>query len=256
MTAFADLSGKVAIVTGTGSGIGRATALALARQRATVVGCDIDGDAAEQTVALAAEEDLVLDSVHPVDLLEKADVARIVEETVTRHGGIDILANVAGTAAPFAPFAISDLDDHFRKTLTGELDLIFTLTQAAWPHLISKGGSVVNIGSAVAHIGFPEMPALPHVTAKGGVVAMTRQLAAEGAAHGVRVNTVSPGFVATPQSLTEFGPEVEQMVLRGLLIKRVGRPEDVASCIVFLASDESSWVTGAEYMVDGGTTAI
>jgi NAD(P)-dependent dehydrogenase (short-subunit alcohol dehydrogenase family) len=78
------------------------------------------------------------------------------------------------------------------------------------------------------------MPALPHVTAKGGLVAMTRQLAAEGAAHGVRVNTVSPGFVATPQSLTEFGPEVEQMVLRGLLIKRVGRPEDVAKCTVFV----------------------
>lgn len=255
---FADLTGKVAIVTGTGSGIGRATAFACARQGALVVGCDYNAETAAETVALLESEGLAMHSVHPVDLTKPEDARFVVAETVRLHGGIDILANVAGVTASFVPFEHADFEAHWHFTLKGELDLLFLLTQAAWPHLVGRGGgSVVNVASATGHMGYEHMPALPHITAKGGVIAMTRQLAAEGAAAGIRVNSVSPSLIETPASAEALNaPGAKEHLMRNLLIKRYGRPEDVASCIVFLASDESSWVTGSDYLVDGGTTII
>lgn len=255
---FADLTGKVVIVTGTGSGIGRATALACARQGASVVGCDYNADTAAETVALLEAEGLAMHSVHPVDLTKPEDARSVVAEAIRVHGGIDVLANVAAVTASFVPFAQADFESHWHFTLKGELDLLFLLTQAAWPHLIARGGgSIVNVASATAHMGYEHMPALPHITAKGGVIAMTRQLAAEGAVSGIRVNSVSPSLIETPASAEALNaPGAREHLMRNLLIKRYGRPEDVASCIVFLASDESSWVTGSDYMVDGGTTII
>jgi NAD(P)-dependent dehydrogenase (short-subunit alcohol dehydrogenase family) len=255
---FADLTGKVAVVTGIGSGIGRASALALARQGAVVFGCDLNAESAQETVRLTEAEGLKLSSLHPVNLSRPKDARAVIEQAVAQYGGIDILANIAAAAAPFAPFAETDFENQWRWTLSGELDLLFLVTQAAWPHLVERGGgSVINVASATAHRGYPELPALPHVTAKGGVLAMTRQLAAEGAAHGIRVNSVSPGLVPTPHSLPSLDiPGVRESFFEKVLIKRFGRPEDVSGCIVFLACEESSWVTGAEYLIDGGATAF
>lgn len=254
---FCDLTGKVALITGAGSGIGRATAIALARQGATVVATDMNPQALAATLSAATAEGLHMHATLPLDLTRAEDARQAVTQAVAHGGRLDILANIAGFTAPFVPFEKTDLEQHWRYTLKGELDLVFLVTQAAWPHMISGGGgSVINIGSAVAHMGFEDMPALPHIAGKGAVVAMTRQLAAEGARHGIRVNTVSPGFIVTPQSAPALElPGVKEHLHRNLFMRRLGQPEDVASCIVFLASDESSWVTAAEYMVDGGSTS-
>ena len=253
---FADLTGKVAIVTGAGSGIGRAAALALARQGAHVAGVDINPAGGRETAELAKADGLSYSAHHPVDLTNPDEAMRLAETVVADHGGIDILANIAGYTAEFVPFPKTSLHDHLHHTFKGEIDITFIPTQAVWPHMIARGGgSIINTGSAVAHLGFQHMPALPHVSAKGAVLSMTRQLAAEGAPHSIRVNTVSPGYTATPQSEAAMNDKLREVLLSRLLVKRIGMPEDIAGCIVFLASDESSWVTGAEYLVDGGITA-
>jgi meso-butanediol dehydrogenase / (S,S)-butanediol dehydrogenase / diacetyl reductase len=138
-------------------------------------------------------------------------------------------------------------------TLRNELDLIFTVTKAAWPHLLARGGgSIINTASVVAHRASGGM--LAHAAAKGGVLALTRQLAAEGADHGIRCNSISPGAIETPATaavLASFtGPDGGRRI--PIPLGRFGRPEDVAHLALFLASDESEWVTATDYVVDGG----
>ena len=133
------LGGKVALVTGIGSGIGQGCGLMFARHGAQVMGCDIDPSTAEHSLALAAKENLPITSVHPCDLTNPADVQRLLDATVKRYGGIDILLN----AAAFGAFAwIQDMDytTQWKATLTGELDVVFLACKAAWPHLIRRGG--------------------------------------------------------------------------------------------------------------------
>src|SRR5579862_5239051 len=249
------LAGKVAIVTGIGSGIGRGCALMFARHGASVMSCDIDARAAEEGLALARREGLTVESVHPCDLTRPADASRVIEATLERYGGIDILVNAAGWGA-FAPIEQMDFVQGWRKTLAGELDVVFLLCKAAWPHLIARGGgSIINFASANAHVTLPGSPALAHCAGKGGVLAMTRQLAAEGAPHGIRANTISPALVVTAATR----PVIEQPgfldnVLAKSMLKRLGTPEDIAWCATYLASDESTWVTAADFCIDGGAT--
>jgi NAD(P)-dependent dehydrogenase (short-subunit alcohol dehydrogenase family) len=149
-----------------------------------------------------------------------------------------------------------DFERDWRATLRGELDVVFLATQAAWPHLVARGGgSIINIASANAHVTLRGSPALAHCAGKGGVLAMTRQLAAEGAPHGIRANTISPALVVTGATK----PVLQQAgfldnVLAKSMIKRLGQPEDIAWCAVYLASDESTWVTAADFCIDGGAT--
>ena len=245
------------MVTGIGAGIGRGIALMFARQGATVVGCDIDGASAAATVAAAREENLVIDGEHPVDMTQPEQVRGFIDQAAARHGGIDILVN----AAAFGAFEwLEDLhyEQHWRKTLTGEIDLVFLACQAAWPHLKRRGGgAVLNFGSVNARMALPLSPALAHCAGKGAVVAMSRQLAMEGSAHGIRVNTISPALVesaATAYPLAHIEGFREQ-VLSKLMVKRLGQPEDVAWAAVYLASDEASWVTAADFMIDAGASA-
>ena len=248
------LAGKVAIVTGIGSGIGRGCALMFARHGATVVSCDIDAAAADEGVALARKENLTVSSVHPCDLTQTEDAARVVAETVRRHGGVDVLVNAAAFGV-FAPIEEMDLSG-WQRTLSGELDVVFLLCKAAWPHLIARGGgSIINFASANAHVTLRGSPALAHCAGKGGVLAMTRQLAAEGAAHGIRANTISPALVVTGATKPSIErPEFVAAVLAKSMIQRLGQPEDIAWCAVYLASDESTWVTAADFCIDGGAT--
>jgi len=251
------LAGKVAVVTGIGSGIGRGCALMFARHGAAVMGCDIDAAAATAAAAMARAEGLSVESVHPCDLSDPADAAGLMAATLERYGGMDILVN----AAAFGAFAwIGDMhyETDWKRTLVGELDVVFVACKAAWPHLIARGGgSVINFGSANAHMALPGSPALAHCAGKGGVLAMTRQLAMEGAPHGIRVNTISPALVVTSatQPVLDNVPGFRETVMHKLMLKRLGQPEDIAWCAVYLASEESSWVTAADFRIDGGSTA-
>jgi NAD(P)-dependent dehydrogenase (short-subunit alcohol dehydrogenase family) len=251
------LAGKVAVVTGIGSGIGQGCALMFARHGARVMGCDIDRAAAENTLALARSSQLPLESLHPCDLSVPADAERLMRAAVEHFGGIDILVN----AAAFGAFAwIQDMDHEreWKRTLVGELDVVFLACKAAWPHLIQRGGgAIVNFASANAHVALPGSPALAHCAGKGGVLAMTRQLAMEGAPHGIRANTISPALVVTSatQPVLDQVPGFKDTVMSKLMIKRLGQPEDIAWCATYLSSDESSWVTASDFRIDGGATA-
>jgi NAD(P)-dependent dehydrogenase (short-subunit alcohol dehydrogenase family) len=250
------LAGKVAIVTGIGAGIGRGCARMFAAQGAHVIGCDIDAELAASSLAAAHAEGLHIDALYPCDMTDPAEVQRLIEHTVQRWGRIDILVNAAAFGA-FEPIESMDYIEHWRKTMVGELDIVFLACKAAWPHMVAGGGgSIINFSSANAHHALDTSPALAHCAGKGGVLAMTRQLAAEGAPHGIRANTIAPGLIETAATRTPLDslPGFRDQVLAKAMIKRLGQPEDVAWCAVYLASDESTLVTAADFRIDAGAT--
>jgi NAD(P)-dependent dehydrogenase (short-subunit alcohol dehydrogenase family) len=251
------LAGKVALITGTAGGQGRAAALLFAREGAVVVGTDVNVEGADETVELVRSEGGVMDSMHPVDLADEMAVQRWVREAADAHAGIDIVYNNAG-ATRFSPIEQTSYAD-WSFTLRNELDLVFLVTKHAWPHLVARGGgSVLLVGSTAGITGSLTNTRLAHTATKGGVVAMTKQLAAEGAAHGIRANCISPGMIRTPATQSDLLAADHPMrtIARAIPLGRVGEPEEVARCALFLASDEASYVTGANLVVDGGWSAV
>ncbi|WP_088311001.1 SDR family NAD(P)-dependent oxidoreductase [Novosphingobium sp. B 225] len=228
------LNGKIAVVTGVASGIGQGCAALFAAEGATVIGIDRD----------------------QCDLTEEAEVQALFARIGAEHGRIDVLVN----AAAFAVFDwLEDLSyAQWKATLTGELDIVFLATRAAWPWLKASGAaSVINFASANARHALEGSPALAHCAGKGGVLAMTRQLAMEGAPHNIRANTIAPGFIKTRATTAHLAadPGFEAQVLAKNMLKRLGEPEDIGWCAVWLASDEARFVTGADIAVDAGATA-
>lgn len=248
------LQDKVCIITGTGGSMGRAAALLFASQGARVIGCDINAEKDAETVAAVRDAGGDMMSLSPCDLTKQESCEALVQYALDAHGRIDVLYNNAAMAY----FAWMDdiANDVWYKTIDQELNLIFLLTRAAWPHLKKSGASIINVASVCGMISFVTHPAIAHSAAKGGVIAMTRQLALEGREHGIRANSISPGLVETTQtvSLLEDADWADPM-LQKIMLRRFGKPEEIAAAAVFLASDESSYVTGANLPVDGGMTA-
>jgi meso-butanediol dehydrogenase / (S,S)-butanediol dehydrogenase / diacetyl reductase len=251
------LEGKVALITGTGGGQGRAAALLFAAEGATIVGGDLKVEGAEETVALVREAGGEITSTQPVDFGDAAQVTAWIDAAAAAHGGFDILYNNA-SVPKFAPVAeMSDEDWHF--TVRNELDLMFYACRAAWPHLEARGGgAIVNIASIQGINSVRPTPGgFAHATTKHGVIGMTRELATEGGPIGVRVNSISPGMIISPatQPLTEWEGWVDAF-LDHQIVKRTGRPEDIAAAALFLASEEASFITGENLVVDGGYTVV
>jgi meso-butanediol dehydrogenase/(S,S)-butanediol dehydrogenase/diacetyl reductase len=247
------LSNKIAFITGTADGQGRAAALLFAREGATVVGCDLKNDASAETERLVREAGGRMFTHCPVDLGDRAATRDWIDQGVREAGGIDILYNNAGSVRFDAIAEVSP--ENWQYTLRNELDLVFHATQAAWPHLLARGGgAIINTASASALRGNSRLGATAHAAAKGGVIAMSQQLAAEGAAHNIRVNTISPGAIRSPA--TEWMAPENDRVRASIPLGRWGKPEDIAYCALYLASDEAAWVTAAHFVVDGGITGI
>jgi meso-butanediol dehydrogenase / (S,S)-butanediol dehydrogenase / diacetyl reductase len=214
-------------------------------------GCDLDAAGNAETAALVAAAGGLMISTAPVDLADDESCQSWIDQAAARHGRIDVLYNNASIAV----FATIDVmtREQWDLTLRNELTLIFVTTKAAWPHLCASRGVIINTASVAGHGGGPG--GIGHCTTKAGVLAMTHVMAAEGAPHGVRAVSISPGVIETAGSAERLAmPGALDMLLATSLVKRLGQPGEVAAVAAFLASDEAAFITGTDVLVDGGLT--
>jgi NAD(P)-dependent dehydrogenase (short-subunit alcohol dehydrogenase family) len=244
------LDGKVAIVTGAGSGIGKATALLFAREGARVVVADITG-AEEETAREIGDAALAVRA----DVSRSADVQAMITAATDRFGRLDILFNNAGIEGAQAPTADSD-EGNFDRVIAVNLKGVYLGMKYAIPTMLAGGGgSIINNASVAGLIGFPGIPA--YCASKGGVIQLTKTAALEYATQGIRVNAICPGVIWTPMVARFTGASEEARAQFAQLepVGRMGQPEEVAALVLFLAADESSFVTGTALPVDGGFVA-
>jgi meso-butanediol dehydrogenase/(S,S)-butanediol dehydrogenase/diacetyl reductase len=251
MTAYdGRFDGKVVFVTGGVSGIGGATTARLLQEGATVVAADVSA------TSIAAFRDAHpsdrLDAV-PLDVTDPAAVDAAVDAAVAKHGRLDVLIANAGIGAGGA---VGDTDDAtWRRVLSVDLDGVFHAARAALPHLIASGGSIVSTASISGLGGDSGMAA--YNAAKGAVVNLTRSMAVDYGHRGVRVNAVAPGPVATPllQPVLDASERVRATYAERVPLGRVGQSEEIAAALLWLASDDASFITGVTLPVDGGLTS-
>ncbi len=248
------LNGKVCLITGTGGSMGRAAAVLFAREGGRIVGCDINVETGQATVDAVRKQGGEMVSLHPCNLTDFKQCQAAVEFAVKHYGRIDVLYNNAAMA--YYGWVDELPNEDWCRTMDEEVNLVFFLTKAAWPVMKKTGASIINTASVSGWTSFDRLPGIAHTAAKGAIISMTRHVAMEGRLHGIRANSISPGAVNTPQ-LQPFmaDPEWAQVLLSKIMLGRVAQPEEIASAALFFASDESSFVTGADLLVDGGAMA-
>lgn len=247
------LQGKNALVTGADSGIGQAIASTFAREGANVVihyGTDRQG--AEQT-AQQVRQHGVRAEILQADLADANHAPQLFAQALAALGTIDILVNNAGTSSPTGG-ALQETIDDFVRLLTIDLVSPFALSQAAGRHMAERGqGVIINTTSVAQDLTDPQSTS--YHAAKAGLRALTESFALELAAKGVRVNSIAPGTIATPMTAQQVDdPQQRQQAEQRIPLGRVGQPQDIANVVLFLATDEAAYITGASYFVDGGLT--
>jgi NAD(P)-dependent dehydrogenase (short-subunit alcohol dehydrogenase family) len=252
---MARLEGKVAVITGAGSGIGRVAASLFAAEGARVVVADVVTDHAESAVADITSAGGTAVAV-TVDVADERQVATMVEAAVETYGGLHVLFNNAGIFPEDDGGVLDTPPDTWERVMQVNLKGVWLGCRAAVPAMLeSGGGSIVNVASFVALMGAATAQ-IAYTTSKGGVLAMTRELAIEYARRGIRANSICPGPIETPLMAELLSDPVRrQRRLVHIPIGRFGRPDEIAKAALFLASDDASFVTGSALMVDGGITA-
>ena len=252
---FCDLRGKVAIVTGAKQGMGRTHALVLARAGAKVVVSDVSQEECQKVVDEIKKERGEALAVK-CDISKKIEVDNLIKETLNKFKKLDILVNNAGIC-PFKPFLEMPEQD-FEKVIDTNLKGYFLCSQAAAKEMAKQGaGAIVNIASiAMGQIGMGFAGLTHYCASKGGIVAMAEAMSLELAPLGIRVNTIAPGAIDTPMAASV---KSDAKTFEGFMAKvplhRMGKPEEISNVVLFLASDESSYMTGSVVVVDGGWTA-
>jgi 3-oxoacyl-[acyl-carrier protein] reductase len=243
------LAGKTAVITGAGSGIGRATALRFAEEGARIVLGELNVESAENTAALLAEREATYLNV-PTDVTNTAAVARLFAAIDAEGWEVDILMNNAGTAEPTLLSTAEVADERWLSQIAVHLNGTFFCVREALRRMLARQqGIIINVGSVAGLNGLPGAAA--YSAAKGGVIAMTKALSQEVAPQGVRVNCIAPGWINTPM-LNSLPEKWRPGMLSHTPLGRLGEPEEVAGLALFLASDQSSFVTGQVLSPNGG----
>ena len=241
------LGGKVAVITGAGSGIGLATARRFAADGAQVVCADVDAQAGAQ----AAEE--VGGRFVAVDVTSEAQVESLYQTVVDEFGALDISFNNAGISPPEDDSILTTGLEAWHRVQEVNLTSVYLCCKYAITHMLERGGSIINTASFVAVLGSATSQ-ISYTASKGGVLAMTRELAVQFARQGIRINALCPGPVNTPMLKELFAKDVERAARRLVHVPmgRFAEPEEIAAAVAFLASDDASFITASTFLVDGG----
>ncbi len=246
------LDGKVVVITGAASGIGREAALLFSDEGAKICVGDVTADAGEETASQCRDA-----FFQPVDVTDSASVEAMLAAVVARYGGVDVLYNNAGIMPEGDESVVDTGEQVWERVLRVNATGVFLCCKHGIPRLLDRGGgSVINVASFVALMGAATSQ-ISYTASKGAVLSMSRELAVQFARQGVRVNALCPGPVETPLLLRIFGDDPAAYERRRvhLPMGRLAKPREIAQGALFLASDESSYVTGATFLVDGGLTA-
>jgi NAD(P)-dependent dehydrogenase (short-subunit alcohol dehydrogenase family) len=246
------LDGKIAVITGAAGGMGREAALLFSQEGAQVCVADLDRERGEQTAAEAGEA-----FFFEVDVSDAESVRAMYDATAERYGGIDVLYNNAGISPADDASILETEPDAWDRVQAVNTRGVYLCCKHGIPHLLERGGgSVINVASFVALVGAATSQ-ISYTASKGAVLAMTRELGVQFARRGVRVNALCPGPVETPLLLAIWGddPAAAQRRLVHIPVGRLAKPREIVNAALFLASDESSYVNAATFVVDGGISA-
>jgi NAD(P)-dependent dehydrogenase (short-subunit alcohol dehydrogenase family) len=246
------LDGKVCVITGAGGGMGREAAILFSAEGAQVCAADVNLQAAEETVTSCRDA-----FAHEVDVADEASVEAMMSATATRYGGIDVLYNNAGISPNDDASVLDTSVEAWDRVQAVNTRGVFLCCKHGIPHLQQRGGgSVINVASFVAIVGAATSQ-ISYTASKGAVLSMTRELAVQFARENIRVNALCPGPVETPLLLSIFGDDPAALERRRSHwpTGRLAKPREIVNGALFLASDESSYVNGSTFLVDGGLTA-